>query len=142
MIDTEKVDSSLVNMYRKLPPEVAERLQSKYEADRSAFIKWLESRIPSKEPKYWAKSSCTKCHGRGILGTLTTPSGEKVVPACSCTEKRYRAWMIEQRKLFNVQKEQGHETTAADRSEDTTQALTHHGEASNSTDGSGTTRAD
>lgn len=115
MIDTEKVDSSLVNMYRNLPPAVAERLQAKYEADRQEFIQWLESRIPSKEPKYWAKSSCTKCHGRGILGTLTTPSGEKVVPACSCTEKRYRVWMIEQRKLFNVEKEQGHEkTTAAD----------------------------
>lgn len=114
MNNPETVDAAVVNLYRSLPPAVADKLREKYEEDRQKFIEWLQEQIPSKDPRYWAKSSCTKCHGRGILGTLTTPSGEKVVPACSCTEKRYKAWMIEQRRVFNALKEQGHETTAAD----------------------------
>lgn len=114
MQDFSKVDAAVTNMFRSLPPAVADKLQEKYEADRQKFIGWLQETIPSKDPRYWAKRSCTRCHGRGILGTLTTPSGEKVVPACSCTAKRYKAWMIEQRHVFNALKEQGHETTATD----------------------------
>ena len=111
-MNTDKADAALVNMLRNLPPAVADKLNEKYEADRQAFIEWLQVKIPSKDPEYWAKRSCTKCHGRGILGTLTTPSGEKVVPACSCTTKRYKAWTIEQRHVYNTLKEQGHEKTA------------------------------
>jgi len=114
MNSTEKVDTAVVNMFRHLPPAVADKVQQKYEEDRQKFIAWLQTVIPSKDSRYWAKRSCTKCHGRGILGTLTTPSGEKVVPACSCTEKRYRVWVIEQRRVYNALKEQGHETTTAD----------------------------
>lgn len=112
MSAADKVDASIVNMFRNLPPAVSEKVREKYEEDRQKFIEWLRETVPSKDPRYWAKSSCTKCHGRGILGTLTTPSGEKVVPACSCTEKRYKAWMIEQRTVYNALKEQGHEKTA------------------------------
>lgn len=113
MIAADKADAAIVNMFRNLPPAVADKLHEKYEEDRRKFIEWLQTVVPSKDPRYWAKRSCTKCHGCGILGTLTTPSGEKVVPACSCTEKRYRAWMIEQRRVYNTLKEQGHETKTA-----------------------------
>jgi len=112
-MNPDVVDTALVKLFRSLPPAVADKLREKYEEDRRKFIEWLQSTIPSKDPQYWAKPSCTRCHGRGILGTLTTPSGEKVVPACSCTAKRYKKWTIEQRQVYNTLKEQeqGHEKT-------------------------------
>lgn len=106
----ESVDAAIESLMKRLPPEVADRIHQKYEQDRTKFLGWVESNIPSKEPAYWAKPSCTKCYGRGILGTLFTPTGEKVVPACSCTGKSYSKWLITARQQY--MKEQGHEKTA------------------------------
>lgn len=109
-------DASFVNLLASVPPDVAARLTEKYEADRAEFLKVVEDMVPSKEPKYWAKPSCAKCNGRGIIGTLIKPSGETAVPACSCTEKNYSKWLVEIRRFYNALKEQGrnHETKAAD----------------------------
>lgn len=105
-------DAALVNMLRNVPPEVAQRITEKYEADREVFLNYVKEHTPSQDPAYWAKRSCTKCNGRGILGTLVKPSGETVVPACSCTSKNYAKWLIEMRQRYNAVKEQGHEKTA------------------------------
>lgn len=107
------VDSALENLLGHLPPEVAERVHAKYSADREAFIAYVDSILPSKDPKYWAKSSCTKCCGRGILGILKTPLGVTETPACPCTAKKYSKWLVEARKAYNTTKGTGtHETTA------------------------------
>lgn len=108
----ELADAALVNMLRNVPPEVAERITQKYESDRGEFLQFVKEQTPSQDPSYWAKRSCTKCHGRGILGTLVKPSGETVVPACSCTSKNYAKWLKEVRQKYNALKEQGHEKTA------------------------------
>lgn len=109
------VDDALVNLLRSLPKEVADRVRDKYEEDRNNFLEFVSEQTPSKDPAYWAKHGCTKCYGRGILGTLTKPSGEKSTPACSCTSKNYAKWLVELRKFYsNKLKEQGHETTTAD----------------------------
>lgn len=113
-MNEKTVDDAVVNMFRHLPPAVADRVHQKYERDRSAFLDFVTENTPSQEPSYWAKRSCTKCHGRGILGTLVKPSGETVVPACSCTSKNYAKWLIEMRQKYNASKEQGHEKTTAD----------------------------
>lgn len=107
-------DAAFVNLLGSLPPEVAERLRQKYEADRSEFLQVVEDMVPSKEPKYWAKPSCTTCNGRGIIGTLVKPSGETSIPACSCTSKKYSKWLAEIRHFYNALKEQGHESKTAD----------------------------
>jgi len=101
------LDESLINMMRSLPPEVAERVRQKYEADRAEFIEVVKDMTPSKDPSYWAKRSCTRCYGRGILGTVVKPSGETTVPACSCIKKNYFKWLVEVRRFFNALKEQG-----------------------------------
>lgn len=103
----DRVEASYTNLFRNLPPAVSERLQQKYEADRAAFISYVQEATPSSEPKYWANRSCTKCYGRGILGELTKPNGEKSTPACSCTEKNYRKWLAQARYEFNLKKEKG-----------------------------------
>lgn len=110
-VNGQIADAALMNMLRQLPPEVADRIHQKYEADRGAFLNYVKEHTPSQDPAYWAKRSCTKCHGRGILGTLVKPSGEKVVPACPCTSKNYAKWMVEARQKYNALKEQGHEKT-------------------------------
>lgn len=110
-----KAEASIYNLLQNLPPEVAEIVKQKYEDDRAAYLQVVAEMMPSKDPKYWAKRSCTRCHGRGILGTLINPSGTQiVVPPCSCTAKKYKAWLIDVRKFYNALKEQGHETTSTD----------------------------
>lgn len=111
MKNAEIADEAVTNLLRNLPPEVAERVHAKYDADRQEFLQAVEDMTPSKDPAYWAKSSCTKCYGRGILGTLVKPSGERVVPSCACTSKNYEKWLVTVRQFYNALKEQGHETT-------------------------------
>jgi hypothetical protein len=101
-MQAQRINDSLDNLLRNLPPAVAARVQEKYDRDRTEFTAWLQTREQPKTAAEWAKRSCTKCHGRGIIGTLTKPSGEQVVPACPCTEKNYRAWLKTQREIYNA----------------------------------------
>lgn len=116
---TDAVDMAFENLFKNLPPEVVERLRDKYEADRSAFLSFVQGNTPSKATGYWASNSCTKCHGRGIIGELTTPKGKKEPLVCYCVSRNYQKWLTEQRKLFNqVKKEQGNESTRAEETTD------------------------
>lgn len=108
----EVIEDSIVNLFKSLPPAVADRVREKYEADRAEFLRFVEAQDVPKDSTYWAKDSCTKCNGRGILGTLVKPSGEEVLPVCSCVAKNYSKWLVEQRKVYNSLKEQGHEKIA------------------------------
>lgn len=54
-----------------------------------------EKAKPSSNPKYWAKSSCTKCNGTGQLGFIsrkidggTMRNGQ----ICSCASKNFTRW--------------------------------------------------
>lgn len=108
---SDVVDAAFANLLGKLPESVAERVREKYEYDRASFLKYVDTHTPSKEPAYWAKRGCTKCYGRGILGTCTLPSGQTVYPACPCTQKSYGRWLKQARQEYR-KKEQGHEKTA------------------------------
>lgn len=76
---------------------------------------------PSGEPAYWAKRSCNRCYGRGIVGTITTTLGKnnKMVNqyVCECAQNRYQRWQdnfvdlfIEERKSLTNQEKMTNET--------------------------------
>ena len=116
---TDVLDTAFATMFKNLPPEVAERVRAKYEADREEFVTFARGNTPSNAPGYWAAKSCTKCLGRGIIGELTTPKGKKEPLVCYCVSRTYQKWLTEQRKLFNqMKKEQGNESTRAEAASD------------------------
>lgn len=96
------VEASFENMYKHLPPEVAERVRAKYEADRSEFLEHVRRNTPSNAPGFWATRACTKCHGRGIIGELVKPGGGREPLVCYCVSKNYQVWLTDQRKTFNA----------------------------------------
>jgi hypothetical protein len=99
--NSDAVEVAISNMFKQLPPEVAERVRAKYEADRSEFLEHVKSNTPSNSPGFWAVRSCTKCHGRGIIGELTKPGGGREPLVCHCVSKTYQVWLSDQRKHFN-----------------------------------------
>lgn len=104
--DPDTIDAAFTNLLANLPPEIVERVRAKYEADREEFIAYVKDNTPSNSPAYWASKGCTKCHGRGIIGELTTPKGTKQPLVCYCVSKGYQKWLTEQRKIFNSRKEE------------------------------------
>lgn len=124
----EQVEASYENLLDatgKVSPELVDRLRAKYEADRQDFVQAVEDFVPSKEPKYWAKRSCSKCYGQGIIGKKhvfmpgqsaysALVDGEKMYSnsmvqqdvRCACSAKGYRAWLTEFRTFFNALKQQ------------------------------------
>lgn len=116
---TDVLETAFQQMFKNLPPEIVERIRAKYEEDRSEFVAFVQSNTPSKAPAYWASKPCTKCHGRGIIGELTTPKGKKEPLVCYCVSRSYQKWLTEQRKLFNqMKKEQGNESTGTEAASD------------------------
>jgi F0F1-type ATP synthase membrane subunit b/b' len=72
----------------------------------------IEEAKPSKEPAYWAKPSCKKCYGRGIVGVLTQSVGKgntiRNEQLCSCVEKAWQAWQedfLDRRELQKKEQE-------------------------------------
>lgn len=104
-MNSDKVDASIQNMFSRLPPEVAERIHQKYEADRAEFMQVVKDMTPQKGPEYWANKSCTKCHGRGIIGERLSYPPKPI--HCSCVSKRYKKWVVEVRKYYNALKKVG-----------------------------------
>jgi hypothetical protein len=125
----------LLDRIGKVSPELTELLRKKYEDERQAFAKAAQDATPSQDPAYWAKSSCSKCYGRGILGkrhlfmpgtaaqSLCDSDGVKTMNSvttvdvqCKCTTKSYQAWLVEFRTRYNVDvtaKEAGERENAA-----------------------------
>lgn len=122
--------NALMNTVTARNPELAKVLKRKYIDDELAFSSAAKEACPSNDPAYWAKSSCNKCYGRGIMGQLVpNPKSEDRVPlGCRCIEKSYRRWLAAFRLVFNEERDNGnqvseHETpTQASGSEDTQEA--------------------
>jgi hypothetical protein len=54
-----------------------------------------EKNKPSSDPAWWAKRSCNKCLGRGVMGTVTTKMGTNTMKngqICPCASKRFTKW--------------------------------------------------
>ena len=115
-------EAAIQKMLAELPPEISTRLTSKYEEDRQAFLAVVEDMRPSNKAAYWAKSSCTKCYGRGIIGSIHNSMGTISLP-CPCADKKYNKWLITTRKFYLALKELGHEETQRNRPEASTEAL-------------------
>ena len=126
----------LLSRVEEVNPEVAEALRRKYQEEEESFSKAAKDALPSADPKYWAKSSCTKCYGRGTRGTLQQfagPAKKGMPPAatnslkCPCTLKNYKKWLVNFRESYIAAKAaEGDSNAPTDtntRSEDTTQAL-------------------
>lgn len=110
MVDIARVTTSLENMFKHLPPAVAERVRAKYAEDREKFLEFVKATMPSNSPAYWAAAGCTSCFARGIIGDRVLATGSTPV-SCACTGKKYEKWLREARAIFNAQKEQGNEQT-------------------------------
>jgi hypothetical protein len=109
---TSDVELQVAKMLADLPPAVADRLRAKYEADRLEFLSVVEDMTPSKDPAYWAKRACTKCYGRGTIGSVLLSSGPTPL-SCACVDSKYRKWIKEIRKYYLALKEQGQNETPA-----------------------------
>lgn len=65
---------------------------------KSVYDKALEESEkakPSSDPAYWSKRSCNRCHGRGIIGKITTKVETNTFVMdylCECAESRFRRW--------------------------------------------------
>jgi hypothetical protein len=122
----EQAFSKALGKIEEINPEIAARVQKKYEEDRQEFAKAAQDFTPSQEPKYWAKKSCSKCYGRGIIGNrhvflpdqpalstvdetgrkrFTNSLGTRGI-SCSCAGKRYQKWLAEFRLFYNALKAQ------------------------------------
>jgi len=99
------IEDSVKNLFKSLPPEVAERVHAKFAADRAEFLEYTKSNIPSTEPAYWAAKSCTACNSRGILGSRVKPDGLREPVPCACIARSYQKWLTEMRVKFNALRE-------------------------------------
>lgn len=113
-----QVESSYQELLGSVPPEVAERLRAKYEEDVDSFSGYVAEHDPSAgDPTFWAKKSCKKCYGRGIIGKrhLFTPGDSAdaqdgvytnvsvtVDMSCSCGKRRREKWLAEARRTYNL----------------------------------------
>lgn len=115
-------EKSLENMLGQMDPRLAEMLKSKFDAESREFEKAAREADPSKgDPSYWAKRSCNKCYGRGIIGkrTVFRPNeGAKsdgkggyenqaftLDVRCRCGAKKYQRWLAKFRLEYNAAKE-------------------------------------
>lgn len=97
-----------------LPPEVATIVKSKMEDDALKFQEKVELLERDKPLSFWAKYSCTKCHGRGIIGKRLVFTGDasvdsseasnvdqKVDVPCTCVSRGKMKWLKDLRLQYN-----------------------------------------
>lgn len=102
----DRIETTVSDLMTRLPKPVAARVREKYEEDREEYLQVVEDMRPSSKASYWAKPSCTKCHGRGIIGDKVLSDGTKQSISCSCMEKRYQKWLVDVRKYYLALKAQ------------------------------------
>lgn len=99
-----------------------EAVREKYEEDVKEFTAAAEDFKPSTEHSYWAKNSCHKCYGRGIIGTrhvfppeVAAESAEEgkgyknsfaLSYYCPCGNKNYKKWLKGFREFYNALRDQ------------------------------------
>lgn len=110
----------LLDAVNKVNPALTDVLRKKYEEDRQEFVQAAKEFTPSQDPIYWAKRSCSKCYGRGIIGKrhVFMPgqpakvmgeilnSVSQIDITCKCTQKTYQKWLAEFRTFYNALKAQ------------------------------------
>lgn len=98
----DKAYQRLVDSAYKVDPRLGDILIKKYEEDRNDFLGAVKLAIEGRPKVSWAKSSCHKCYGSGIIGVRGT---EQLY--CSCIEKEFLKWLKDFRAEYL--KEKGHE---------------------------------
>lgn len=105
--------------------DLRDLLKKKYEEEAAAFSQAAQDFCPSTDNEYWAKKSCHKCYGRGIIGkryvfppsTKATSNkgvdgkkfysnGFMLDAGCVCATKNYKKWLAEFRHWYNALKAQ------------------------------------
>jgi hypothetical protein len=64
-----------------------------------------EKAKPTSEPAYWAKRSCNKCYGRGIIGNVErkVETNTFVTPLlCNCANRNFGKWRDEWIKQYKL----------------------------------------
>jgi hypothetical protein len=118
----EESFENLLGTLGEISPEVRDLLRKKYEEDEKRFGEAVRDAQPSTEPSYWAKKSCRKCYGRGIIGkqhffmpgnpaksekneegkkSYTNSAGQTDI-RCGCTAKTYKKWLADFRLQYNM----------------------------------------
>jgi hypothetical protein len=102
-------------------PKLQDLLRQKYEEEEREFSLAANEAKPSNNPEYWAKKSCRKCYGRGIIGQRhifrsnesACVEGKKYSNSmgyegigCKCTSKNYQKWLVDFRMFYNMLKAQ------------------------------------
>lgn len=108
-MNTDIVDTAfqkLVDSAYKVDKRLGDSLLKKYEDDRKSFLEAVELSIEGREKVSWAKSSCKKCYGTGIIGVR----GNKELH-CQCIQKEFLKWL----KVFRTDylRNKGHEKTTS-----------------------------
>jgi hypothetical protein len=68
-------------------------------------IRESEKAKPTSEPAYWAKRSCNRCYGRGIVGNVErkVDTNTVVVPLlCNCANRNFGKWREEWIKQYKL----------------------------------------
>jgi len=79
--------------HQRFAPVKAEVKKSKTAYDLA--LEEAEKAKPSADPQYWAKPSCNKCYGRGLIGKVTIKVDTNTIvqhALCICARKRFVKW--------------------------------------------------
>lgn len=101
------------HLLSRVAPAVADRLRQKFYDDHKAFTQAATEAQPSSDPKYWAKSACTRCNGTGVSGKLVSHKDASLAGsdvACSCTYKNYYKWLKSFRQEYNKKRDNNDST--------------------------------
>lgn len=83
-----KTHEDVLEAAYKVDQRLGDALHRKYEERRNQILDFVERKSPSKSPEYWAKITCNKCVGRGLVTINDQPH------ICKCSLKNYQKWTL------------------------------------------------
>lgn len=101
MHQAQDVYRAILKAAEEAHPKLAKALYNKYDEDRTAFIAAFEKDTEGKTHRDWAKPSCKKCYGTGIIGRRDSQE-----LYCRCVEKNYFKYLKAFREEYNSKRDE------------------------------------